>query len=258
MEDFLIFNLDPFWQIAILLFLMFIALYVGTIVSKWEKWIESKSQGGSSILISAMFGLSAFLLAFTFSMSANRYDARRQIIVEEANDIGTAILRSDLYIDSVRNIFRAEFKNYVEIRIAYFEAGMDKNAIRRSLKAAEISSSKIWHLASEQSKIPSNLAASIQMIPAVNAMIDIVTTRYIGFLAKVPVSIVIMLYLISIACAFFAGVALNRIDWLTSAGFCLLTVMVIYITLDLDSPRKGFIQLTTSHRAMYDLRNMFK
>src|SRR4051812_21630460 len=47
-----------------------------------------------------LLGLLGLLLAFTFSMSSSRYDARRDVIIEEANDISTAILRTDLYPDS--------------------------------------------------------------------------------------------------------------------------------------------------------------
>jgi hypothetical protein len=44
-------------------------------------------------------------------MSGERYDTRRKIIIEEANDIGTALLRSDLYPDSTRTLFRSDFRN---------------------------------------------------------------------------------------------------------------------------------------------------
>jgi hypothetical protein len=53
-------------------------------------------------------------------MSASKFDTRRQLIVEEASDIGTAILRYDLYPDSVRTRLGADLKNYFESRIAYF------------------------------------------------------------------------------------------------------------------------------------------
>jgi hypothetical protein len=42
-------------------------------------------------------GMLGLLLAFTFGMSNDRYNKRRDLIIEEANDIGTAILRADLY-----------------------------------------------------------------------------------------------------------------------------------------------------------------
>ena len=70
----------------------------------------------------ALLGL---LLAFTFSMSNSRFDNRRQLVIEEANAIGTAILRTDFYPDSVRKLLRASLKEYVENRIAFYRAGMN-------------------------------------------------------------------------------------------------------------------------------------
>ena len=50
----------------------------------------------------AVFGLLGLLIAFTFSGAASRFDARRQLIVEETNNIGTAYLRLDLLPSDAR------------------------------------------------------------------------------------------------------------------------------------------------------------
>jgi len=47
-------------------------------------------------LLSAVLGLLALLLGFTFSLALNRYEARRDLVVQEANAIGTAWLRAQL------------------------------------------------------------------------------------------------------------------------------------------------------------------
>ncbi len=57
----------------------------------------------------SLLGLMALLLAFSFGNSASKFENHREIIIEEANDIGTSILRCDLYPDTPRNLFRANF-----------------------------------------------------------------------------------------------------------------------------------------------------
>lgn len=57
----------------------------------------------------SLFGLLALLLAFTFGEANSRYTTRRNIIITEANNIGTAILRADMYGDSERLAFRKDF-----------------------------------------------------------------------------------------------------------------------------------------------------
>src|SRR5258708_119022 len=54
------------------------------------------AKSGSGAVEGAVFGLMALLIAFTFSGAATRFDTRRALVVEEANDIGTAWLRLDL------------------------------------------------------------------------------------------------------------------------------------------------------------------
>src|SRR5688572_5644106 len=72
-----------------------------------------------------LIGLLGLLLAFTFSMSNSRYDDRRHLIVQEANVIGTTILRTDMYPDSMRNALRSALSEYVECRIAHYDARRD-------------------------------------------------------------------------------------------------------------------------------------
>ena len=82
------------WQIMlILLVLMMISILVGL---KTGKKFHKQSQADNTIL-GSLFTLFGLLLAFTFSMAIDYYGMRRDIVFEEANDIGTAILRADLY-----------------------------------------------------------------------------------------------------------------------------------------------------------------
>src|SRR5690348_10734501 len=57
---------------------------------------EDEKEGPVGAIVGATLGLLGFILAFTFGLAASRFDARRQIVVEEANDIGTTYLRAGL------------------------------------------------------------------------------------------------------------------------------------------------------------------
>jgi hypothetical protein len=247
--------------VAILLVLMLVFIYVGRKVGL--KRIKTQLEGeaaATGTTISAMFGLLAFLLAFTFGMSASRYDTRRQNIVEEANAIGTAILRADLYPDEERTAFRNDFHLYLEARIRYFEAGYDMEETGKAKEEGDNYGTLLWTRATKLSHQPDRYEATLLMIPALNDMLDISTTRLMAELARVPDSIVSMLFVLSLATAFYLGYSSagkGRLDWLVAIGFCVLTSVVVYITLDLDRPRRGFIRLNTSHQAMVELRKLF-
>ena len=133
--------------------------------------------------------------------------------------------------------------------------------IESSQSAATLAGQKLWNRAAELSHNPDNMVASQQMIPALNTMLDASTTRLMGELARVPDSIIWMLFILSIASTFYLGyasAAKETLDWMVATGFCLLISLVIYITLDLDRPRRGLIQLSTSQKAMMELREHFK
>lgn len=249
------------WVIALVLFsLMVFASFLGQVTGDFlhNKNPQLKENATET---SSLIALLFFMLAFTFGMSGERYDSRRKIIVEEANNIGTAILRSDLYSDSLRTLFRKDFKNYVEARITYYQAGADVKSVLKADSISQRISARLWKLASKLAKDPANLAATQQMIPALNSMIDVSTSRLAGEKSKVPQSILLMLFFLSAIVAFYAGYSEKRkgkVDWLVQIGFCLLVSLVVLFTLDLDRPRRGFVNLDVSNQTVIDLRKNFK
>lgn len=249
------------WVLVLILFvLMIFFMYLGIRLTK--KGVKSKTENDNSGFITAgIYTLVALILAFTFSMAGGRFDSRKQIIVQESNDIGTAILRSDMYPDSVRNLFREDFKNYLEARISYYEARSDIQKVNEALASADLYSGRLWNRASKLSLDKDNLVVSNQMIPALNNMFDIANTRLHGELYKIPDSIIILLFGLLLIASFISGYVTSskgRIDWYLALCFCLVTSFTMYFLLDLDRPRKGLINLDDSNSAIVNLRQMFK
>ena len=84
----------------------------------WKKAIQREAV---SALLGALFGLWAFMLAFTFSQSGTRFETVRSMIVDEGNILRNAIIRADFFPDSVRNGYRTDLRKYLEERIAYYD-----------------------------------------------------------------------------------------------------------------------------------------
>lgn len=208
----------------------------------------------------ALLGLLSLLLAFTFNLSASRYDARRQTIIDEANNIGTAILRTQLYPDSIRDYLKTDFKKYVEARIAYYETGNDEEKTQAAQNHSSLISQRIWNNIAALSQKPDNTFRSQQMIPALNNMIDITTTRDDKRVAYVPNSILNLLFILCLVSAFIIGYGRKekKIDWVLLVGFTLMISITIYLILDLDHARSGIITMDKAHTKILELRNMFK
>ncbi|ULQ54080.1 hypothetical protein [Flavihumibacter fluvii] len=241
-----------------LMVLMLLAIYLGFRLSKKIHPSKQHEDTTAPSFITALFGLTAFILGFSFSMASGRFELRRSAIVQEANTIGTAILRTNLYPDSVRNQMNDLFRKYVDARIAYNNVHIsDTTGMADLIAETENISGKLFLLAANYSKLPNTLVPSNQMIPALNEMIDIATTRHQSYLAIVPESIIIMLFLLTICSGFLTGYSNkgDSIDWLVASGFCILTALVIYITLDLDRPRRGLIKLEQEENLMIKIRS---
>jgi hypothetical protein len=208
---------------------------------------------------STLLGLLALLLAFTFSMSNSRYDTRRELIIEEANNIGTVILRADIYPDSMRQLLRSQLNDYLEARIAFSQSGMnEKKIVETYLKANEISS-KIWSTVASYAKIDNITTRTSEMIPALNAMIDITTTRRAAGESTIPDSIMYFLFILCLCSAFLLGYDhKNKFDWIIVIGFALMLASTVFTIIDMDRPRSGLINMDKPIQKIIELREMFK
>src|SRR5262245_10037069 len=76
-----------------------------------------KIRVGIGAVEGAVFGLLGLLLAFTFSEAASRFESRQQLVVQEANCIGTAWYRIDLLPADDADPTRQMFREYLDARL---------------------------------------------------------------------------------------------------------------------------------------------
>lgn len=248
-------------------YLIAMILFISLVISFWlgikvRRYKEQKGRVSKDKSIGALegslLGLLALLLSFTFSMSSSRHERRVQVIVEEANDIGTAVLRADLYPDSIRNEFRKDFRAYIESRILFYTSKTDLVAVNKTLEESARLQASLWKRATDLGRDKENLHRTAQMIPALNAMFDIVTTRTAATLDKVPDVILYLLFLICITSAFMVGYSGgSKPDWVIVVGFSLMISMTVYLIIDLDRPRKGMINMDQPNENIEQLLKMF-
>ena len=248
------------WKLSILILLVILtSTFIGNIIGKLKKPKEEHLTESSSDF-SSFFGLLFLILAFTFGMSINRYDTRRQIIIQESNTISTALLRADLYAEKERLMFRNDFKQYLEARINYFKVGIDTKKREQLNILTRSMSNKLWDRASRLSHNYSNTDATLQMIPALNEMFDITTTRAAAENAKIPDSIIWLLFILTFITSFFSGyssASKDSVDWFANLGFGIMISLTLLFILDLDRPYRGFVTLDESNKSIIELRNYF-
>jgi hypothetical protein len=257
--DFL-YSIPALYIVCFLALAMFLAMKTGLVLAKTKKSALPAEKNSAETIITALYALLGFILAFTYNMSESRFEKRKAHIVEEANAIGTALLRCDLYEDSTRLELRKNFYQYIQARIHFYEAGRDINELNKAIENTDKLAAKIWGTATAYAKkYPGNYIVANQSIPSINEMIDMVTTRNAGLQSTVPPIIVIMLLMLCILISLFTGYhfASYKTDWLVVAGFIITICLVVYITLDLDRPRRGLINMDTAQQHIFNLKKSF-
>ena len=237
-------DLDTLYIVIILFFSMLAAVWIGYKIAYPNK----KSTAMGTELLSPLLGLLALLMAFTFGMSNSRYDNRKDNLIDEANCIGTAILRADIYPDSLKMEFKKDFESYLDSRKDFYTLGNDEAKINASLKKSAEMSDKLWNRASFYAKNKDYFIQSNMMLPALNAMFDSASKSNIVFNSKVPETIVYLLLIFSVVISLYIGYKSGlekKIERNFILGFCLLICVVIFITLDLDRSRRGLIKIDT-------------
>jgi hypothetical protein len=196
------------------------------------------------------------LIAFTFAGAASRFDARRQMVIEEANGIGTAWLRLDLMPADAQPELRDLFRRYLDSRLSAYRKLPDLDAARAELSKADALGGEIWSravAACQQS--PSPIVA--QVIPALNEMFDLAATRTAAAQIHPPEIIFIMLGVLALMSSLLAGYAMaggKARSWIHTTGFAFIMAVTVYVILDLEFPRLGFIRIQAIDRMLVELR----
>jgi len=215
--------------------------------------LHHKSPAESSTIEGAIFALFGLLLAFTFSGAIARYDAHRQLSVEETNDIADAYRRLDLLPAAAQPGLRQLFRDYTTSRLHLYDTiSQDISPDTARLQ------DEIWKQSLAAATAPgANIDATKLMVPALNAMFDITISRQRAFNMHPPTVVYLLLFAFSGGSAFLAGYSMtarNR-SWFYMIALAIAVTATIYATLEIEYPRRGFIRLTDPDRPLLNLRD---
>ena len=207
--------------------------------------------GQDSYVASAVLGLLALLMGFTFSLAVERFDARRLLVLEEANAIGTAYLRAQLLAEPHRSRMTHLLVRYTDNRIALAKAPPGRAAPMLAVNDALLTD--IWAATSAAFEDIKGLPFSSTYLESVNALIDLDASRKAARAARVPPEVFAVLILYMAVTAGVLGYVLKGVRGRLSGGFLLaLLTLSLILVLDIDRPVGGGI--FESQRPMEDLQ----
>ena len=203
---------------------------------------ESSSSLGSTV--GATLGLLAFILAFTFGVASSRYDARKQLVINDANAIGTCYLRTEFLPEGQRDEARRLLREWVALRI-----GPDKfedDQLKVTLDRAKEIQAELWGVVVSVSRTqPSRMTA--MFADSCNLVFDIYEERVAkGLVTRIPGPLWLVLYVVSMIAMLAVGYQSGVNDYRRGIGTALLALAfatVLVTIADLDDNFRGLLRI---------------
>ena len=209
-------------------------------------------------LETAVFALLGLLIAFSFSGALQRFDIRRAQVVDEANAIGTAWLRIDMLPAATQPKLRDAFRAYVDSRIATYDKLPDIEAARGEVAHSQALQQDIWAQTIAAMRLPdAGPGVAVAVLPAQNAMFDIMGVRLAATQMHPPPVIYTMLLVLALASALIAGYQAageRTFDWVHGLAFAAVVALTLFVILDLEYPRLGFIRIDAIDELLVNVR----
>jgi hypothetical protein len=224
------------------------------------KDVDGASEGFGAVG-GSVFALLGLLIAFTFSGAASRFDVRRHLIVEETNAIGTAYFRLDLLPADAQARLKEGFRQYVDARLEAYRKLPDIVAAKEGLARAAKLQGEIWQQAVAACQEGNYQPATMLLLPAMNAMIDITTSRTMAAQTHPPTIIFVMLSGMALAASLLAGHGMagtKSRSWVHQLVFAATLAISVYVIIDLEYPRLGLIRVEAFDQALVELRQSMK
>ncbi len=254
-----LFSTLPLWTIYIIIvFIIVLAIAGGIAFAKWrKKRIQHEDNSSINTLVGSTLGLLAFILAFTFSLSSSRFDARKHFLLEEVNSIETSWLRAGLVEEPYSNLLKSALKEYVEVRLWLLK---NPHKVKEGINNSYKIQSTIWALITDMNQ--KNIGKDIinaTLIEAINDMFDNQTRRVAkGTQDRIPSLIWIALFVLILLAMFEVGYLLGKSEksnWALVLALSMSFSIIIIIIIDLDSSKGN---ITINHQSMYDMYDRIK
>jgi CDP-diglyceride synthetase len=205
----------------------------------------------------AVFALLGLLVGFTFAGASGRFDERRYMVVNEANAIGTAWLRIDMLPAHAQPAVRDLFRRYLDSRLETYRALPDLEKARAGLARSAQLQGEIWKAAVPLASETGTASASMLLLPALNEMFDITTTRTMTTQIHPPAIVFVMLVGLALASALLAGYGMagsRRRSWTHVLAFAAVIATTVYVIIDIEYPRLGLIRVDAIDEVLRELR----
>jgi hypothetical protein len=199
-----------------------------------------------------LFILLGLLLGFSVAMELPRFDERTQLVIDEANAIGTTMLGAEMLPEPQRGKALELLREYVAVRRDFVrQTLLDRTALDRETQRTKALQTQLW----QQTVIDRETQPAVVQtyIKPLTGMIELSEARLAAFENRVPITVWLIIFLVAAFQSFATGYSLKRRFWFSLVMTPLVVAVVMALLADLDSPHAGLI--TIKQNSMERLAN---
>jgi hypothetical protein len=248
----------PIWLMylltaALIVIAIEVGYYVGSLRARGPK---REPEAPIDAMVGSTLGLLAFMLAFTFGMATTRFDARTDLVLQEAIAIRTADLRAQLLPEPQRAQLRAMLREYVDIRLrAVREPAYATQAITRSEEIQNVLWSRTAGLAREVPGVDvGGLAAALINVITVHEK-RVTAALHNRLNGSIWAALFGLMVIAMGMVGYRAGISGGR-SIVATATLAFAFSAVVALVVDLDRPEQGLVRV--SQQAMLDLQSQLR
>jgi len=220
----------------------------------WQDRLPGEQEGPTDMLVGSLLALLAFLLAITLGMASDRFDARRGLVLEEANAIQAVYLQAGYLPPAQTDQMRELVREYATLRIA----SSDQARVMENASISESLHRDMWAIQEEVVQTGYNPDIMSSFGDTLTDLITIHERRIVaGMYSRVPQTVLILLLAgsaLSLAMVGYSAGLAGKRSVLSAVVMVVALGAVLVLVIDLDRPQDGF--LTVSQQPLIDVQRV--
>jgi uncharacterized membrane protein len=232
------------WLVTIsLFFFMALAIELGYRIGiKFRIGDDQDRKEQINAIAEGLFVLLSLLLSFTLTMAVSRYDHRRDLVVKEADAIGTTYLRAATLGQPYQGNVEQLLRSYVDARIDFFATGFHPDQVEQAVKDSHRLQQELWENQVAVSQ-RDRTSVAVAFMNSLNEVIDLDSQSMAALQNRIPARVWTLIIIVALIAVFTRGLTLKRRFWLTLALGPITVAIAAGLIADLDNSGSGFIRV---------------
>lgn len=194
---------------------------------------------GKDHLVASVLSLVGLMMAFTFASAQTEFRQRQELVVAEANALGSAYRWIQALPQPWRGSLSRQMVRYADVRGAFYDSTNSPASLSRNSANTAAEQAKIWDTAGDAVRADVVPALIQHLVQSLNEAFAVAASRRAAEDIRTPIAVLATLVisgLVTTAVVGFAGGSHRRYPYVTIA---ILSVQVLALCLILGLDRPG-------------------